>query len=165
MPWNSNLWNSKAEKEKSSGQKNTGRGWNSEWKIIRKVLISIFQVTTLNSYKFLFTDVSKTENLIPWNSNLWNSKAEKKKFPEQKNTDFRILSESTIQISFIREIDILKSHCRNNQFINQSIIVEKQIQNGAGLEFKMLKTTKVQSSESNISIDKFYDLSYQQRCI
>ena len=35
---------------------------------------------------------------------------------------------------------------------------------GAELEFKMLKTTKVQSSESNISIDKFYDLSFQQRC-
>ena len=32
--------------------------------------------------------------------------------------------------------------------------------NGAGLEFKMLKTTEVQSSESNISIDKFYDLSF-----
>ena len=55
---------------------------------------------------------------MPWNSNLWNSKAEKKKFPEQKNTDLEILSESTIQISFIREIDILKSYCRNNQFIN-----------------------------------------------
>ena len=36
---------------------------------------------------------------------------------------------------------------------------------GAGLEIKMLKTTKVQSSESNISIDKFYDLSLQQRCV
>ena len=36
---------------------------------------------------------------------------------------------------------------------------------GAGLEFKMLKTTKVQSSGSNIAIDKFYDLSFQQRCI
>ena len=36
---------------------------------------------------------------------------------------------------------------------------------GAGLEFKMLKTTKVQSSESNISIDKFYVLSFQQRFI
>ena len=36
---------------------------------------------------------------------------------------------------------------------------------GAGLEFKILKTTKVQSSESNISIDKFYNLSFQQRCI
>ena len=36
-------------------------------------------------------------------------------------------------------------------------IVSKLV-NGAGLEFKMLKTTKVQSSESNISIDKFYDL-------
>ena len=55
----------------------------------------------------------------------WNSK---EKFPEQKNTDLGILSESTIQISFIREIDILKSHC-NNQFINQTIIIEKQIQN------------------------------------
>ena len=31
---------------------------------------------------------------------------------------------------------------------------------GAGLEFKMLKTTKVQSSESNILFDKFYDLSF-----
>ena len=40
-----------------------------------------------------------------WNSNLWNSKAEKEKFPEQKNTDLGILSESTIQILFIREID------------------------------------------------------------
>ena len=55
---------------------------------------------------------------MPWNSNLWNSKAEKEKIPEQKNTDLGILSESTIQISFIREIDILKSHGRNNQFIN-----------------------------------------------
>ena len=36
---------------------------------------------------------------------------------------------------------------------------------GAGLEFKMLKTTKVQSSENNISIDKFYDFSFQQWCI
>ena len=54
----------------------------------------------------------------------------KEKFPEQKNTDLGILSENTIQISFIREIDILKSHCHNNQFINQSIIIEKkQIQN------------------------------------
>ena len=41
----------------------------------------------------------------------------------------------------------------------------KQSQNRTGLEFKILKTTKVQSSESNISIDKFYDLSFQQRCI
>ena len=47
---------------------------------------------------------------MPGNSNLRNSKAEKGKFPEQKNTDLGILSESTIQISFIREIDILKSH-------------------------------------------------------
>ena len=62
---------------------------------------------------------------MPWNSNLWNSKAEKEKFPEQKNTDLGILSESTIQISFIREIDILKSHCRNNQFINQWNIIKK----------------------------------------
>ena len=62
---------------------------------------------------------------MPWNSNLWNSKAEKEKFAEQKNTDLGILSESTIQISFIREIYILKSHCRNNQFINQSIIIKK----------------------------------------
>ena len=53
-----------------------------------------------------------------WNSNLWYSKAEKEKYPEQKNTDFGILSESTIQISFIREIDTLKSHRRINQFIN-----------------------------------------------
>ena len=37
--------------------------------------------------------------------------------------------------------------------------------NGAGLEFKMLKTTKFQSFERNISIDKFYDLSFQQQCI
>ena len=66
---------------------------------------------------------------MPWNSNLWNSQAEKEKFPEQKNTDLGILSESTIQISFIREIDILKSHCLNHQFINQSIITKKQIQN------------------------------------
>ena len=36
---------------------------------------------------------------------------------------------------------------------------------GAGLDFKMLKTTKVQSSESNISIDKFFHLSFQQRFI
>ena len=43
-------------------------------------------------------------------------KLKKKKISEQKNTDLGILSESTIQISFIREIDILKSHCRNNQF-------------------------------------------------
>ena len=63
---------------------------------------------------------------MPWNSNLWNSEAEKEKFPEQKNTDLGILSESAIQISFIREIDILKSHCRNNQFINQSIIIKKK---------------------------------------
>ena len=83
---------------------------------------------SLNSFKFLFTDESKTENLMPWNSDLWNSKAEKEKFPEQKNTDLGILSESTIQISFIREIDILKFHCRNNQFINQTIIIKKQIQ-------------------------------------
>ena len=62
---------------------------------------------------------------MPWNSNLWNSKAGKDKFPEQKNTGVGILSESTIQISFIREIDILKSHCRNNQLINQSIIIKK----------------------------------------
>ena len=61
--------------------------------------------------------------------NSWNSKAEKEKFSEQKNTDLGILNESTIQISFIREIDILKSHCRNNQFINQWIIIKKQIQN------------------------------------
>ena len=80
---------------------------------------------TLISYKFLFTGVSKTENLMPWNSNLWISKAEKAKFPEQKNTDLGILSESTIQISFIREIDILKSHCHNNRFINNSIIIKK----------------------------------------
>ena len=86
-------------------------------------------MTTLNSYKFLFTDLSKTENLMLWNSNLWKSKAEKEKFPEQKNTDLGILSESTIQISFIRDIDILKPHCRNNQFMNQSIIIKKQIQN------------------------------------
>ena len=66
---------------------------------------------------------------MPWNSNLWNSKAEKEQFPEQKNTNLGILSESTIQISLIREIDILKSHCRNNQFIKQSIIIKKQIQN------------------------------------
>ena len=66
---------------------------------------------------------------MPWNSNLWNSKAEKEKFSEQKNTDLWILSESTMQISFIREIDILKSHCRDNQFVNQSIIIKKQIQN------------------------------------
>ena len=66
---------------------------------------------------------------MPKNSNLWNSKAEKKKIPEQKNTDLGILSESAIQISFIREIDILKYHCHNNQFINQSIIIKKQIQN------------------------------------
>ena len=66
---------------------------------------------------------------MPWNTNLWNSKAEKEKFSEQKNTDLGILSESTFQISFIREIDILKSHCRNNQFINQPIIIKKQIQN------------------------------------
>ena len=65
---------------------------------------------------------------MPWNSNLWNNKAEKEKCLEQKNTELGILSESTIQISFIREIDILKSHCRNNQFINQSIIIKKQIQ-------------------------------------
>ena len=62
---------------------------------------------------------------MPWNRNLWNSKAEKEKFPEKKNTDLGILSDSTIQISFIREIDILKSHGRNNQFINQSIIIKK----------------------------------------
>ena len=55
-----------------------------------------------------------------------NCEAEKEKFPEQKNTDLGILSESTIQISFIREINILKSHCRNNQFINQSIIIKKK---------------------------------------
>ena len=66
---------------------------------------------------------------MSWNSNLWNRKAEKEKFPEQKNPDLGILSESTIQISFIREIDILKSHCRNNQFINQWVIIKKQIQN------------------------------------
>ena len=66
---------------------------------------------------------------MPWNSNLWNSKVEKEKFPKQKNTDLGILSESTIQISFIREIDILKSHFRNNQFIDQWIIIKKQIQN------------------------------------
>ena len=54
---------------------------------------------------------------MPWNSNLSNSTAEKEKFPEQKKTDLGILSESTIQISFIREIDILKSHCRNNYII------------------------------------------------
>ena len=66
---------------------------------------------------------------MPWNSNLWNSKAEKEKFPEQKNTDLGILSESTIQISFIREIDILKSHCCKKQFIDQWIIIKKQIQN------------------------------------
>ena len=35
-------------------------------------------------------------------------------------------------------------------FLSSELIFE-----GAGLEFKMLKTTKVQSSESNISIDKF----------
>ena len=46
---------------------------------------------------------------MPCNNNLWNSKAEKEKFPEQTTTDLGILSESTIQISFIREIDILKS--------------------------------------------------------
>ena len=63
---------------------------------------------------------------MPWNSNLWNSKAKKKKFPEQKNTDLGILRESTIQISFIREIDILKYHCRNNQFIKQSIIIKNR---------------------------------------
>ena len=66
---------------------------------------------------------------MPWNGNLWNSKAEKEKFPEHKNTQLGILSENTIEISFIREIDILKSHCHNNQFINQSIIIKKQIQN------------------------------------
>ena len=80
---------------------------------------------TLNPYKFLFTDVSKIGNLMPWNSNLWNSETEKEKFPEQKNTNLGILSASAIQISFIREIDILKYHCRNNQFINQSIIIKK----------------------------------------
>ena len=67
---------------------------------------------------------------MSWNSNLWNSKAENEKFPEQKNTDLGILSESTIQISFIREIDIVKSYCRNNQFIHQWIIIKKQIQSG-----------------------------------
>ena len=63
---------------------------------------------------------------MPWNCNLWNSKAEKEKFPEQKNTDLGIFRKSTIQISFIREIAILKSHCRNSQFINQSIIIKKK---------------------------------------
>ena len=71
----------------------------------------------------------KQKAQCPENSNLWNSKAEKDKFPEQKNTDLGILNESTIQISFIREIDILKSHYRNNQFVNQSIIIKEQIQN------------------------------------
>ena len=66
---------------------------------------------------------------MPWNSNLWNSKAEKEKTPEQKTTDLGILSESTIQISFISEVDILKSYCRNNLWINLWIIIKKQIQN------------------------------------
>ena len=42
-------------------------------------------------------------------------------------------------------------------------MVRKKVE--AGSEFKMLKATKVQNSKSNISIDKFYDLSFQQRCI
>ena len=29
---------------------------------------------------------------MPWNSNLWNSKAEKEKFPEQKNTEQIIIT-------------------------------------------------------------------------
>ena len=48
---------------------------------------------------------------------------------------------------------------------NACISRRDSLPTGARLEFKMLKTTKVQSSESNISIDKFYDLSFQQRCI
>ena len=31
---------------------------------------------------------------MPWNSNLWKSKAEKEKFPEQKNTDHGILTKA-----------------------------------------------------------------------
>ena len=63
---------------------------------------------------------------MTWNSSLWNGEAEKEKFPEQKNTELGILSENTIQISIYQEIDILKSHCRNNQFINQSIMIKKK---------------------------------------
>ena len=54
---------------------------------------------------------------MPWNSNLWNSKAEKEKFPEQKNTDLEILSESTIQISFIfRDITFGALNFRSFQY-------------------------------------------------
>ena len=81
---------------------------------------------------------------MPWNSNFWNSKAEKEKFPEQKNTDLGILSESTIQISFIREIDILKSHC-NNQFINQSIIIKKT---DSELRMSIAKSIEIVFSDS-----------------
>ena len=81
---------------------------------------------------------------MPWNSNLWNSKAEKEKFPEQKNTDLGILSESTIHISFIREIDILKCHCRNNQFINQSIIIKKDSE----LRMSIAKSIEIVFSDS-----------------
>ena len=82
---------------------------------------------------------------MPWNSNLLNSKAKKKTFPEQKNTDLGILSESTIQILFIREIDILKCHCRNNQFINQSIIIKKT---DSELRMSIAKSTEIVFSDS-----------------
>ena len=82
---------------------------------------------------------------MPWNSHLWNSKAEKEKFPEQKNTDLGILSESTIQISFIREIDILKFRCRNNQFINQSIIMKKT---DSELRMSIAKSIEIVLSDS-----------------
>ena len=81
---------------------------------------------------------------MPWNSNLWNSKAEKEKFPEQKNTDLGILSKCIIQISFIREIDILKSH-RNDQFINQSIIIKKT---DSELRVSIAKSTEIVFSDS-----------------
>ena len=83
---------------------------------------------------------------MPWNNNLWNSKAEKEKFLEQKNTDLGILSESTIQISFIREIDILKSHCRNNQFINQWIIKKKKT--NSELRMSIAKSIEIVFSEN-----------------
>ena len=78
---------------------------------------------------------------MPWNSNLWNNKAKKEKFPEQKNTDLGILSKSTI----IREIDILKSHCRNNQFINQSIIIKKT---DSKLRMSIAKSIEIVFSDS-----------------
>ena len=51
---------------------------------------------------------------MPWNSNLWNSKAEKEKFPEQKNTHWPVnyykKTDSELRISIAKSIEIVFSH-------------------------------------------------------